>query len=74
LSEIFPNHLRPAGVAFGLSAFYLASEVTLVAAPVALNKIGWRFYLVLIIPSAVVSIPLPFKILFCSHEFCPIPK
>ncbi|KIY01482.1 uncharacterized protein Z520_03034 [Fonsecaea multimorphosa CBS 102226] len=53
VAEIFPNHLRPAGVALGLSAFYLASEVTLVAAPVALNKIGWRFYLVLIIPSAV---------------------
>jgi hypothetical protein len=34
VSEIFPNHLRPHGVAFGLSAFYLASEVTLVAAPV----------------------------------------
>lgn len=51
VAEIFPNHLRPQGVAFGLSAFYLASEVTLVAAPVALNKIGWRFYLVLIIPS-----------------------
>ncbi|OQV04609.1 hypothetical protein CLAIMM_09464 [Cladophialophora immunda] len=53
VAEIFPNHLRPAGVALGLSAFYLASEVTLVAAPVALNKIGWRFYLVLIVPSAV---------------------
>lgn len=52
VSEIFPNHLRPYGVAFGLSAFYLASEVTLVGAPVALNKIGWKFYLVLIIPSA----------------------
>ena len=40
-------------MAWGLSAFYLASEVTLVAAPVALNDIGWRFYLVLIIPSGV---------------------
>ncbi|KAL6244755.1 hypothetical protein RBB50_008283 [Rhinocladiella similis] len=53
VAEIFPNHLRPYGVALGLSAFYLASEVTLVGAPVALNKIGWKFYLVLIIPSAV---------------------
>jgi len=48
LAEIFPNHLRSQGVAFGLSAFYLASEVTLVAAPVALNQIGWKFYLVLV--------------------------
>lgn len=53
LAEIFPNHLRSQGVALGLSAFYLASEVTLVAAPVALNQIGWKFYLVLICPSVV---------------------
>ena len=53
LAEIWQNHLRTWGVAWGLSAFYLGSEVTLVAAPVALNSIGWRFYLVLIIPSGV---------------------
>jgi Sugar (and other) transporter len=53
LAEIFPNHLRSQGIAFGLSSFYLASEITLVAAPVALNQIGWKFYLVLICPSAV---------------------
>jgi MFS family permease len=53
LSEIFPNHLRSQGVALGLSSFYLASEITLVGAPVALNAIGWKFYLVLIIPSGV---------------------
>lgn len=53
VAEIFPNHLRAQGVAFGLSSFYLSSEVTLVAAPIALNAIGWRFYLVLIIPSVV---------------------
>ncbi|KAF2651490.1 MFS transporter [Lophiostoma macrostomum CBS 122681] len=53
VAEIFPNHLRPQGVAFGLSAFYLASEITLVGAPVALNAIGWKFYLVLICPSIV---------------------
>lgn len=35
----------------GISAFYLASEVTLVAAPVALNVIGWKFFLVIIVPS-----------------------
>jgi hypothetical protein len=50
--EIFPNHLRAAGVALGLSSFYLASEVTLVAAPIALNDVGWKFYLVIICPSA----------------------
>ncbi|KAL2814141.1 general substrate transporter [Aspergillus granulosus] len=53
ISEIFPNHLRSQGVALGLGCFYLSSEVTLVAAPVALDEIGWRFYLVLIVPSSI---------------------
>jgi len=42
VAEIFPNHLRSQGVALGLSSFYLASEITLVGAPVALNAIGWK--------------------------------
>lgn len=53
IAEIYPNHLRSAGVAFGLASFYLASEVTLVAAPIAMDNIGWKFYLVLICPSFV---------------------
>ncbi|KAK3613606.1 hypothetical protein LTR56_025727 [Elasticomyces elasticus] len=53
VSEIWPNRLRSQGTALGLSMFYLASEVTLVAAPPALNAIGWKFYLVLICPSVV---------------------
>ncbi|KAL9053900.1 MAG: hypothetical protein Q9162_004473 [Coniocarpon cinnabarinum] len=53
LAEIFPNHLRSQGIAWGIAFFYLASEVTLVAAPVALQSIGWKFYLVLIIPSGL---------------------
>lgn len=60
VAEIFPNHLRPQGVALGLSVFYLASEVTLVGAPVALDRIGWTFYLVLIIPSACYLVALYF--------------
>ncbi|KAK3712930.1 hypothetical protein LTR37_008815 [Vermiconidia calcicola] len=53
VSEIWPNHLRSQGTAWGLAWFFLSSEVTLVAAPVALNNIGWKFYLVLICPSIV---------------------
>ncbi|KAF9890599.1 hypothetical protein FE257_005730 [Aspergillus nanangensis] len=51
VAEIFPNHLRSRGVALGIGAFYLASEITLVGAPVGLDRIGWKFYLVLIVPS-----------------------
>lgn len=60
VAEIFPNHLRPHGVALGLSVFYLASEVTLVGAPVAMNKIGWKFYLVLIVPSVIYIVIMYF--------------
>lgn len=42
VSEIWPNHLRSQGTAMGIAVFYLASEVTLVGAPVALNDIGWK--------------------------------
>ncbi|KAJ6020499.1 hypothetical protein N7540_006003 [Penicillium herquei] len=51
VSEIFPSHLRSVGVAFSLASFYLASEVTLSVAPIAMDSIGWKFYLVLICPS-----------------------
>ncbi|KAJ5735036.1 uncharacterized protein N7483_000161 [Penicillium malachiteum] len=51
VSEIFPSHLRSVGVAFSVASFYLASEVTLSVAPIAMNSIGWKFYLVLICPS-----------------------
>ncbi|KAF2747661.1 MFS transporter [Sporormia fimetaria CBS 119925] len=53
IAEIFPNHLRPYGVALGISGFYLGSIICLVGAPVALNVIGWKFYLVLICPSVI---------------------
>ena len=42
VSEIWPNHLRSVGTAWGLAFFFLTSEVTLVAAPVAMNTVGWK--------------------------------
>ncbi|KAK3672438.1 hypothetical protein LTR78_007745 [Recurvomyces mirabilis] len=60
VSEIWPNNLRSQGTALGIAMFYLASEVTLVAAPPALDKIGWRFYLVLICPSICYIIAIWF--------------
>ncbi|KAJ6034337.1 hypothetical protein N7499_001546 [Penicillium canescens] len=47
-------------VTLGLSSFYLAPEVTLVAAPVALNSIVWTFYLVLIVPSLCYIVAIYF--------------
>jgi MFS family permease len=42
VSEIWPNHLRSQGTAWGLGWFFLTAEVVLVAAPVALNSVGWK--------------------------------
>ncbi|KAL4926600.1 general substrate transporter [Aspergillus undulatus] len=58
VAEIFPNHLRSVGVAFSLSSFYVASEITLCVAPIAMDEIGWKFYLVLICPSAIFIVLL----------------
>lgn len=53
LSEIFPMHIRAEGMALGMSAIYLADIIVLVAGPIALDKIQWKFFLVFIIPTAI---------------------
>lgn len=53
LSEIFPMHIRAEGMALGMSALYLADIAVLIAGPIALDKIKWKFFLVFIIPTAV---------------------
>jgi MFS family permease len=53
LSEIFPMHIRAEGMALGMSALYLADIIVLVAGPIALDNIKWKFFLVFIIPTAV---------------------
>lgn len=51
LSEIWPTEVRGAGTAVGMTSWYCAQIVILVAGPIALNNITWRFFLVLIVPS-----------------------
>lgn len=52
LSEIFPTHIRGQGVAVGMFSYFGAAIILLVAGPIALDKISWKFYYVLIIPTA----------------------
>lgn len=49
VSEIFPTHIRSQGMAISMMGFYLADVIILVAGPIALNNIGWKFFLVLLI-------------------------
>lgn len=53
LNEIFPTHIRSQGTALGMTAWYSAQIIILVAGPVGLTQIGWKFLLVLIIPTTI---------------------
>ena len=52
VAEIFPTHIRSQGTAFSMMGLYLADIILLVAGPIALDKISWRFFFVLIVPTA----------------------
>lgn len=45
-AEIYPNHLRPKGLALTVASTCLASLVYLQVAATAFSNIGWKFYLV----------------------------
>jgi MFS family permease len=60
LSEIFPTHIRAQGVAVGMFNLFAASIVILVAGPIALTTIGYKFYFVLIIPTALYLVAIYF--------------
>jgi MFS family permease len=53
LSEIFPTHIRSQGMAVGMVGLYTASIIILVAGPIALDVITWKFFLILICVTAV---------------------
>ena len=44
-SEIFPTEIRGQGVAAGMFSFFAAQIILLVAGPIAINNIGWKFFL-----------------------------
>jgi hypothetical protein len=58
LSEIFPTYLRGKGVAVGMFSYYCASIIILVAGPIALDAIAWKFLLVFIIPTALYLVAI----------------
>ena len=66
IAEIFPSPTRSQGTAVGIAGLFCGTLVVLVAGPIALNDISWRFYLVLIIPPAIECI--------CVYFFFPETK
>ncbi|TKA78689.1 hypothetical protein B0A55_04493 [Friedmanniomyces simplex] len=53
MSEIFPTAIRGQGTAVGMANQFAAQIIILVAGPIALNNIGWKFFLVMACPTAV---------------------
>jgi sugar porter (SP) family MFS transporter len=53
VAEIFPTHIRSQGTAIGMFGLFAGTLVVLVAGPIALNAVTWKFYIVLIIPTAI---------------------
>lgn len=53
LGELFPTHLRAKGVSLGVAMISFTNIIWLQAAPTAFITIGWKFYLVFIIPGTI---------------------
>jgi MFS family permease len=56
LGEIFPTHLRAKGVSLGVATISFTNIIWLQAAPTAFITIGWKFYLVFIIPGTIGAV------------------
>ncbi|KAJ5675231.1 sugar porter (SP) family MFS transporter [Penicillium maclennaniae] len=56
LSEIFPTRIRSQGMALGMVAYYTALIIILIAGPIALEAITWRFFTVLLAITCVQTV------------------
>lgn len=57
VSEIFPTEIRTIGTGFSLFGQFAATIVLLQTAPIGIQNVGWRYYLV-IICWCIVFVPL----------------
>lgn len=48
VSEIFPTEIRPIGMGFSLFGQFAATIILLQTAPIGINNVGWKYYLVII--------------------------
>ncbi|KAH8820151.1 putative MFS sugar transporter [Xylogone sp. PMI_703] len=57
VSEIFPTDIRPIGMGFSLFGQFAATIILLQTAPIGIQNVGWKYYLV-IICWCIVFIPI----------------
>ncbi|KAL6241405.1 hypothetical protein RBB50_011669 [Rhinocladiella similis] len=48
VSEIFPTEIRPIGMGFSLFGQFAATIILLQTAPIGINNVGWKYYLVIV--------------------------
>ncbi|KAF2496967.1 general substrate transporter [Lophium mytilinum] len=53
-SEIFPTPRRAKGLSISISGLFIATLIFLQAAPTAFENIGWKYYLVFVIVTAIM--------------------
>jgi hypothetical protein len=49
VSEIFPTEIRPIGMGFSLFGQFASTIILLQTAPIGMNNVGWKYYLVIIV-------------------------
>jgi hypothetical protein len=57
VSEIFPTEIRPIGMGFSLFGQFSSTLILLQTAPIGINNVGWKYYLVIIV-WCIVFIPI----------------
>ncbi|OAP64182.1 hypothetical protein AYL99_00154 [Fonsecaea erecta] len=55
-TEIFPNHLRARGTSISVSGLFFATVIYTCAAPTAFANIGWRYYIVFAVTTAMTVV------------------
>ncbi|OAL36606.1 hypothetical protein AYO20_04222 [Fonsecaea nubica] len=53
VAEIFPTEIRPIGMGFSLFGQFASTIILLQTAPIGFDRVGWKYYLVVIIWCAV---------------------
>lgn len=56
VAEIWPSHLRPQGFAIGMATLCITNMIWLLAAPMAIEHISWKFYLFFVTIPAIAAV------------------
>lgn len=49
VSEIFPTEIRPIGMGFSMFGQFASTIILLQTAPIGMEQVGWKYYLVIIV-------------------------